>query len=334
MLHEQLIFLIGAPRSGSTLLQRMLGSHSAIYTHPEPHLLTPLYYSGYYATVDRAPYDHVNAAQALRELCEELPGGEADYLTALRAYPSTLYAKLLAPSGKTHFLDKTPAYALILPFIAKLYPRAKYVVLTRHPLAIMHSVAHSFFGGDYAHAERVNPIVSRYVPAIADFLAHPSVQLTRVRYEDLVQEPEREMRRVLGFLDLPYEARVVTYGEQSHVSKSFGDPVAVSKHDRPVTDSLATFAQDLRAKPAALALAQDVIGRLDPAALSAWGYDKGALFAPVGDAAPKPTARPRLNSYALKRRALLQLRRNVHGGRLGGAVKKLRYACDVLLRDT
>ena len=72
----QLLFLISPPRSGSTMLQRMLASHSQIHTHPEPHLLTPLHYLGYYATVDAAPYDHVNAARALREFTEELPGGE------------------------------------------------------------------------------------------------------------------------------------------------------------------------------------------------------------------------------------------------------------------
>ena len=49
MIHENLVFLVGSPRSGSTLLQRMVGSHSRVFTHPEPHLITPLAYLGYYA---------------------------------------------------------------------------------------------------------------------------------------------------------------------------------------------------------------------------------------------------------------------------------------------
>ncbi|RZO53079.1 MAG: hypothetical protein EVA89_29835, partial [Sandaracinaceae bacterium] len=53
---DRLLFLISTPRSGSTLMQRMLSSHSEIYTHPEPHLMTPLAHLGYYDKVDKAPY--------------------------------------------------------------------------------------------------------------------------------------------------------------------------------------------------------------------------------------------------------------------------------------
>jgi hypothetical protein len=83
---DRLVFVIGAPRSGSTLLARMLGAHSAVLAPPEPHLLTPLAHLGYYARVDQAPYDPVISARAVRELVAQLPGGEADYLAALRAY--------------------------------------------------------------------------------------------------------------------------------------------------------------------------------------------------------------------------------------------------------
>ena len=105
-IHENLIFLVCSPRSGSTLLQRMIGSHSRIFTHPEPHLITPLNYLGYYDTVDKAPYDHINAAQAVREFCEELPRGEEDYLDACRAYASTIYQRVLGSTDAEFFLDQ------------------------------------------------------------------------------------------------------------------------------------------------------------------------------------------------------------------------------------
>lgn len=332
MLHENLIFVLGAPRSGSTLLQRMLASHSSIYTHPEPHLITPLYYLGYYETVDKARYDHINAAQALRELCQELPRGEEDYLDALRSYASTVYERVLSRSGKAFFLDKTPAYALVLPFLIKLYPRARYVVLTRHPMAIFHSQAHSFFGGDYQTALLTNPIVAPYVRAIGSFLIDQPVPHVRVRYEDLVQEPEREMKQILDHLRLPYEPGVVDYGKQTHITKSYGDPMAVEKHERPVTDSLATWAADLLARPDALKAARALVDGLDSDHLAAWGYPKAEVFAALAGTGAVATRRSGANSYRLKRRILLSLRKNIHTSAFGAAVKKVRYFCDVLLR--
>ena len=65
-MQDRLLFVLSPPRAGSTLLQRMLGSHAEIHTHPEPHLITPLAYLGYHDIVDKAPYDHINAAEAMR----------------------------------------------------------------------------------------------------------------------------------------------------------------------------------------------------------------------------------------------------------------------------
>src|SRR5262249_42652243 len=148
---DRLVFLIGAPRSGTTLLARMLSAHTQIYGRAEPHLITPLAHPGYFGKGPNAPYDPNNAAQASREIVAEIPLHEAGYLEAPRAYPDSMYAQMMqrAPPGKRFFLDKTPAYALVLPFLTKLYPHAKYVVLTRHPLAVLSSYVESFFDGDY-----------------------------------------------------------------------------------------------------------------------------------------------------------------------------------------
>ena len=108
---DRLLFVVSPPRSGSTLLQRMIGSHTQVFTHPEPHLITPLAYLGYHDTVDKAPFDHINSAEAIRLFVSGLPRGEEDYLDALRAYADTMYGRMLEPSGKRFFMDKTPAYA-------------------------------------------------------------------------------------------------------------------------------------------------------------------------------------------------------------------------------
>jgi len=334
-----LLFVIGPPRSGSTLLMRMLSSHSAIYSRAEPHLLTPLAHLGYYDTVVKASFDHLQAQQSVREFVADLPGGERDYLDACRAYTDVLYGRMLEARGKGKplFLDKTPANALILPFIAKLYPRARYVVLTRHPAAIWSSYANSFFDGDYLAARRFNPVLNRYVPAMARFLRERPVPMVRVAYEDLVQRPEDEMRRVFAFLELPFEPGVVEYGRHEHESKGLGDPLGVGRHSRPVTDSVEKWATELATDPAKLAIVRDMVGRLDDADLETWGFPRATFFAPVEAAAhagaTAPPAPPFFDRYRLQRKVLVTLRRNIRDDNaLGKVVKQVRLVCDVLLR--
>ncbi len=337
-MEPNLLFVIGPPRSGTTLLMRILSSHSAIYSRAEPHLLTPLAHLGFYDTVERAPFDHLQAQQSIREFVADLPRSEDDYLDACRAYTDVLYGRMLAARGKGKpiFLDKTPANALVLPFITRLYPHARYVVLTRHPAAIWSSYANSFFDGDYLAARKFNPIVNRYVPAMARFLRERPVALTRVAYEDLVQRPEEEMRRVFAFLELPFEPGVIDYGEHEHESNGLGDPLGVKQHSRPVTDSLETWAHELAADPTKLAIIRDMVGRIDDADLEIWGFPRATFFAPVEAAAragaPPPPAPPRFDRYRLQRKLLVTLRRNIHQNAFGRMVKQVRLVCDVLLR--
>lgn len=334
-MQEKIIFVIGPPRSGSTMLQRMLGSHSAIYTHPEPHLITPLAHLGYFANVDKAPYDHINAAEAIRELVEDLPRGEEDYLDACRAYADTLYGRLLGKTDKQLFLDKTPAYALVLPFLAKLYPRAKYVVLTRHPLAVLSSYADSFFEGDYDAAVAFNDVLGRYVPVMAAFLHEKSVPYYHIKYEDLVRGPEAKMADIFAFLGLPNEEGAVEYGKHEHVAGSYGDP-KVKHETRPTTKSVSTWAVELANDAHKLEIAKKVVAPLDPADVALWGYDKARLFDKVAEAqgtAPKKDKKWQWDSYRMKRKVFLSLRKDIQTNAFGRAVKKVKYYCDVLLRE-
>ncbi len=240
---------------------------------------------------------------------------------------------MLAPQGKTFFLDKTPAYGLIAPFIAKLYPKAKFVVLTRHPMAITHSVANSFFGGDYQAADETNPIAREYVPALANFMRNAEVPYVHVRYEDLVQNPVAEMTRILDHIGLGFEPDVVTYGNKEHISKSYGDPMNVERHNQPVTTSLETWASDLMARPEALHVAHRIANELDAKDLELWGYPKEEFFKALETSDKIKTKSGQNPSYRFKRKVLLTLRKNIHTNSLGAALRKVRYYCDVLLRE-
>jgi len=336
-MQDRLIFLIGAPRSGTTLLARMLSAHSLIFGRAEPHLITPIAHLGYFGKVQKAPYDPQNVEQAIHEIVGELPRGEAGYLDALRAYTDGLYAQMmeLAPPGKRLFLDKTPAYALVLPFLAKLYPQAKYVVLTRHPLAVLSSYAESFFDGDYRVAIEHNPVLQRYVPALASFVRTPPVPLVWVKYEDLVREPEAQFRRVCDYLGVPFEERAISYGESGEEFKGLGDPTGVQRHTRPVTSSVKKWAAEIASDSNTLALVSKVLDELDPADLETLGYPREKIVADLaaakGGAVPVKAKGPL--RYRMERKVLVALRRNIHENALGRVAKRLRFALDVLLRE-
>lgn len=335
----RMLFVISSPRSGSTMLERMLESHSMIKGGPEPHLLTPLAHLGVWAKVDKAPYDHVLAAESQKLFVDSLPNKEQDYWDACRAYCDVLYGRFLEGSGKEICLDKTPAYGLILPFMMKVFPDAKYVVLTRHPLATFASYANSFFDGDYQTAHNYNPILNRYVPAIAAFLRQSQVPYFHVRYEDLVKDPETWMEKIYAYIGVPFEKETIDYGERGapeRSEKGLGDPIGVKQHSRPTTASVKKWVEDLAADPAKERLMRGIIAQLDPADLETCGYPVDTIWKPFDAHAGKPvkSRRPSLNRYRLQRKLIVKLRAHAQkGGAFRSILRKVQLACDVLLRE-
>lgn len=340
MSHIRMLFVIGAPRSGTTMLERILAAHSMVQGGPEPHLLTPLAHLGPWAKVDKAPYDHVLAAESQKLFIAQLPRGEQDYWDACRAYCDVLYGRYLAARGnKPVCMDKTPAYALILPFMQRVFPDATYIVLTRHPLAMFSSFANSFFDGDYQVAHQYNPLIERYVPALAAFLRQRETPFLHVRYEDLVKAPEDWFERICAHADIPFEPSAIEYGkagEDETRAKGLGDPIGVKQHSRPQTGSVKKWAQELASDPAKLTLMRDVIARLDPADLDTLGYPVDTLWKPLEEAGSnvKPPAPPKLDRYRLQRKAIIRLRALArNNAAFRSFLTKLRLATDVLLRE-
>ncbi len=300
-------------------------------------MLTPLAHLGYYDKVEKAPYDAVLAAESIRQFVEDLPGGEQDYIDACRAYTDTLYHRALATRPDSRlFLDKTPAYGLVLDFMAKIYPNARYVVLTRHPLAVFSSYAESFFDSDYQTANDYNPIANRYVPAIAKFLREKKAPIYHVVYEEMVADPESALAGIFEFLGIPNEPQAVNYGEHQHVEKGLGDPIGVSRHNRPTTESLHKWAAEVAARDDRLALCERIIAQLDPDDLALWGHPLETIWEPLAaaresGAVPKPK---KLDRYRMERKVIVKLRGLVsRSGAFRKLLERLRLVADVLLRD-
>jgi hypothetical protein len=139
------------------------------------------------------------------------------------------------------------------------------------PFAVQ-SRCQPFFEGDWQRAHDFNPVVERYVPAIARFIRQNEggggAPMFLVRYEDLVQDPADWLRRIFEFLGVPHEDAAVEYGKHKHIKKSFGDPVTSTS--TTARHRLRTGPVDIQATLPARAHAR-IIDSLDPADIAARG---------------------------------------------------------------
>lgn len=319
------------------MLERMLSSHSQVKGGAEPHLLTPLAHLGYWRNVDKAPYDHIVAALGQKTFVESLPNQGANYWHACRSYCDSLYSAYMEDEQKSVCVDKTPEYSTVWPFVTKVFPDAKYIVLTRHPGAILSSYANSFFDGDYVAAQKHEPILARYIPALAGFLRQRDVPFFHLRYEDLVSNPALWMERISRFLEIPFEAEIVEYGRRTSrpTKGGLGDPIGIGQHTRPSEIGVNKWALEFATDPVKLDLLTSVISELDPRDLECIGFPLESFWRPLDDAAGAETApRRRMTGYRVERKLIVGGRKLVHRSQmLRSTVSWMRLACDVLLRE-
>ncbi len=338
-MEDRLVFVISPPRAGSTLLVRVLHAMPEVLGGPEPQLIPPLAHQGWWRPVDAAPYDPLRAAQGQRDLVARLPRGDADYLDACRAFTDRVYAALRAaerPAAR-YLVDKTPQNALCLPFLTRLYPRARYLVLTRHPAAIASSYAQSFFAGDHDAARRHNPVLERWIPPMARLLRERPVPLLHLSYEAFVTRPEAELERICAFLGLQPRPDALRYGAVP-MPAGLGDPTGVNRHDRPVAERVDAWVDDL-SRPDALAAVQAQLDGISDEDLDTWGYPRARLFYALAQASPRsprrrPPHRRRLSRHALQRRLLVALRHDIDRRPHGRIVAAMAELSAVLLRGT
>lgn len=240
---DKLIFLISAPRSGSTLAQHILASHSQVYTAPEPWFLLNLAYHRRHDDQRTAEYNDRYAGQAVDDLLRSNPLAERAYLEGVRNLVRQTYGALHNPENKTHFLDKTTRYYLILPYLFSLFPEAKYVFLLRNPLAIASSILSYNFAGHIAGLQRIDRQRDLHIAprAIRDAAESAKVKKAVVHYEDLVRSPERSVQLICESLELEYEPQMLTYGGKVDFGGKRVDTKSIHRHQTAVGDYAHTW---------------------------------------------------------------------------------------------
>ncbi len=232
---SNVVFLLSSPRAGSTLLSAILNRHSRVLCPAEPWFLLSLNALYHGTSTGVAAYEQRIADIGLRELA-----GEDEFLQAARAFASSLYSSRLAATGHSVFVDKTPRYYHILPFLHALFPGARMIWLKRNPLDVAASYKTSWNVPVAELAGRVlSPSSFDLTLGLLNFGAwfDGSPGRLEISYEKLVADPDGVVEQVLGFLGLEAESSLSDYGANTEAMNAFrrsslGDR-KVLEHTRP-----------------------------------------------------------------------------------------------------
>lgn len=204
-------FVVGVARSGTTLLRLMLDAHPELAIPHETHFL-PVALQEPAASRERffelvTEFPTWGDLKTPAELFhEELPRVEPfDVRDGLRAF-YRLYART---RGKTRWGDKTPTYSRHIRAIHEALPEARFVHILRDGRDVAVSLRPLWFSPGESMETLADYWVRHILEARGQGLGQPFY--LEVRYEDLIAEPVRELRRICDFLDLRYDPGMVDY---------------------------------------------------------------------------------------------------------------------------
>lgn len=188
------IFIVGLPRSGTTLLERIVAAHSQVTALGELPTL-PLVFRNASNARDRSRLDAAVVRGA----------AGADWRAAGEFYLRE--AAALAPRTEA-FIDKLPANSLLVGAIALALPHATVIHMRRHPMDALFGAYKVRFSNWYGWAYRQADLAAHYLHherLMAHWARGLGERLIQVDYEDLVDDPEPHIRRVLAACGLDFE---------------------------------------------------------------------------------------------------------------------------------
>ncbi|NBC16241.1 MAG: hypothetical protein GVY18_02870 [Bacteroidetes bacterium] len=208
------VFIVGMPRSGTTLLSMMLTAHPDVAIAPETH-----FFSHYWRRTHRPPAERVRrflaggvldemdlpeaARQRIAQTAEASPTPEAALGALLRAHAEQQGARVWG--------EKTPAHLEYADVIWQHFPEARLLALVRDPRDVTRSLQRVPWDRENVihHARRWRT----YAEDIARHERERPDRFAAVRYEDLLRQPEAVLRRVCRVLDVSFADAMLAYHE-------------------------------------------------------------------------------------------------------------------------
>ena len=218
------IFIVGLPRSGTTLVDRILGSHSAVHSAGELNHFALCIVEAVRGAGGTAPLSR-------RELVARSAGLDfaalgRDYLARVRA---------AAPAG-LRFTDKMPLNYLYCGLIRRALPNARIVHLVRHPMAACYAMYKTLFEDGYPFSYDLGEIGSYYA-AYRRLMDHWQASVPEaihtLSYEALVADQLEQTRKLLEFCGLEWQDACLEF----HRNSSSATTASAAQVRRPLYDS-------------------------------------------------------------------------------------------------
>jgi len=268
------IFIFSLPRSGSTLMQRVLMSHEDICSVAEPWVLLPQIYM-LKSEGTLSEYSSRSSHEAISDFIKNLPNGNQDYNSALRNFILELYTKQCRLNER-YFLDKTPRYYLIIDEIVKLFPDAKFIFLFRNPIHVYASMISTWGENRFRKVRSSQNDIALGTKLLSKAYKKYNDIAISVNYESFVSNFEIELKRITDYLDLELSQDVLNNFQKQDTKGSLGDPTGVKEYSNISKDGIdkwkKVFNSRIRKK-----FALKLLKNINPEDLEVQGYNNGQI---------------------------------------------------------
>jgi tetratricopeptide (TPR) repeat protein len=212
----QPVFIVGFPRSGTTLIEQTLTVHPQIAAGDELPYINDIT-----QIMPRLLASPLGYPEALAELWM---GDQRDGLNELRDYYLNRAAKSgIFKQGAAYFTDKMPLNETHLGLIALLFPKSPIIHVIRHPLDVLLSVYSNHLTHGFFCAAQLETIAKHY-NLVADLILHyrqnVNMRYLPVRYEDMVVDQEANVRKILEFIGLEFDPRCLSFEQNTRYART------------------------------------------------------------------------------------------------------------------
>lgn len=266
-------FIVGCPRSGTTLLRRMLDAHPDIAVAPETFFMRHFWeqQDAYGDLSDDAALDRLIDDLTATAAFEDMGLDEEAFRTAVHRAPcrwDTVFRVLLeqfAERRDAQFVgEKTPNHVRFIPTLRRWFPEARFVHLVRDPRAVSNSWRSVPWSSEYRWRDA--EVWAEFVGA-GRRAEEAGERVQSLHFEALVRSPEEELRAVCNHLDLPYDGQMLAFHER--------EPATVDVEREPwkerATDPIDPGVAD-RWRDELSAHAQAQVEVVAGAEMERWGY--------------------------------------------------------------